>query len=394
MRLLFLTFYYPPDLCAGSFRAQPLVAALQAVGGEGLEIDVITTMPNRYHTHKGAAPEREASGKVRIRRIGLPAHQSGMMDQAKAFLAYARGVRAEVRGGRWDIVVATSSRLMTAALGAHVARRTGAKLYLDVRDLFTDTMEDVLKGSPLKALLPLFRGMERRTLNQADRVNLVSPGFLSHVTAIAPQHEYRLFTNGIDDEFLGRSFMPPPRPPGRPLLVVYAGNMGEGQGLHGLFPEAARALEGKARFRLIGDGGRRKQLEQVLTVAGVTNVEIINPVPRTELRRHYDEADVLFTHLNDYAAFRKVLPSKLFEYAATGKRILAGVAGVSADLLRTEVAGAEVFAPLDVPAMVAAVERLGRAPAWTDRSAFMQKYARRNIMKAMAEDILALGPRP
>ena len=394
MKILFLTFYYPPDLCAGSFRAQPLVQALLKEGGAGLQLDVITTMPNRYHTHNQAAPEREASSQVRIRRIGLPAHQSGMLDQAKAFLAYARGVRAEVRGGRWDIVVATSSRLMTGALGAHVARQIGAKLYLDVRDLFTDTMDDVLRGSPFKVLLPLFRGMERRTLNHASRVNLVSPGFLSHVSAIAPQHEYRLFTNGIDDEFLQCNFMPPPRPPGQPLLVVYAGNMGEGQGLHGLFPEAARALAGKARFRFIGDGGRRKQLEQALSTGGVTNVEILNPVPRKELLRHYDEADVLFTHLNDYPAFRNVLPSKLFEYAATGRRILAGVAGVSADLLRTEVSGAAVFAPLDVPAMVAAVERLGRVPVWTDRSAFVAKYSRRNIMKAMAEDVLALGPRP
>jgi hypothetical protein len=394
MKILFLTFYYPPDLCAGSFRAQPLVRALLKEGGAGSQLDVITTMPNRYHTHNQAAPEREASGKVRIRRIGLPAHQSGMLDQAKAFLAYARGVRAEVRGGRWDIVVATSSRLMTGALGAHVARQTGAKLYLDVRDLFTDTMDDVLRGSPLKVLLPLFRGLERRTLNHASRVNLVSPGFLSHVSAIAPQHEYRLFTNGIDDEFLQCNFMPPPRPPGQPLLVVYAGNMGEGQGLHGLFPEAARALAGKARFRLIGDGGRRKQLEQALSTGGVTNVEILNPVPRKELLRHYDEADVLFTHLNDYPAFRNVLPSKLFEYAATGRRILAGVAGVSADFLRTQVSGAAVFAPLDVPAMVAAVEQVGRVPVWTNRSAFVAKYSRRNIMKAMAEDILALGPRP
>ena len=43
---------------------------------------------------------------------------------------------------------------------------------------------------------------------------------------------------------------------------------------------------------------------------------------------------ILFIHLNAYPAFEKVLPSKIFEYAATGKPILAGVSGYSADFIR------------------------------------------------------------
>ena len=46
--------------------------------------------------------------------------------------------------------------------------------------------------------------------------------------------------------------------------------------------------------------------------------------------------DVLFLHLNDYSAFRKVIPSKIFEYAATGKPIVAGVSGYAAEFLRHE----------------------------------------------------------
>ena len=42
---------------------------------------------------------------------------------------------------------------------------------------------------------------------------------------------------------------------------------------------------------------------------------LINPVSRDELRIFYDQSDFLFLHLNDYQAFRKVLPSKIFELA-------------------------------------------------------------------------------
>jgi glycosyltransferase involved in cell wall biosynthesis len=263
--------------------------------------------------------------------------------------------------------------------------------YLDIRDLFTDTMADLFSGSPVRGLLPVFRCLERWTLRSADRVNLISAGFLPHACLVAPQHDYRLFTNGIDDEFLSLDFSGSGQGGGLPPLVVYAGNMGEGQGLHHVVPEAARLLTGKARFRLIGDGGRRRQLLEALARTGVANVEVLDPVPRSELYQHYREADILFMHLNDHAAFRKVLPSKLFEYAATGKPMLAGVAGYAADFLHQQVNGVEVFAPCDAVGLVQALERLFRVNFPVDRQLFKQRFARKKIMREMAEDILALG---
>ena len=47
----------------------------------------------------------------------------------------------------------------------------------------------------------------------------------------------------------------------------------------------------------------------------------------------YDKASILFLHLNDYEAFYKVLPSKIFEYATTGKPIIAGVNGFAKDVI-------------------------------------------------------------
>jgi glycosyltransferase involved in cell wall biosynthesis len=207
-----------------------------------------------------------------------------------------------------------------------------------------------------------------------------------------PGGDYRLFTNGIDNEFLSAEFEIRSPQPNKPLLVLYAGNMGEGQGLHHIIPEAARQLGSKAQFRLIGDGGRRRELEAAVARSGANNVEILNPVPRGDLFEHYREAGVLFLHLNDYEAFRKVLPSKIFEYAATGKPVLAGVAGYSASFLRNEVVGAEVFSPCDVDGMVVALRRLTDGPAVYSRKDFCERFARFKIMRDMAKDVLALEP--
>lgn len=392
VKLLILSNYFTPDLSAGSFRMQAFVEALEPHAARGLEVDLITTRPNRYASHQTEAPEFEDRGWLRIHRIALPAHKSGMADQARAYVRYALAVRRLTGVRRWDLVFATSSRLMTAGLGAHVARRVGAPLYLDIRDLFTLNMDELLAKSPLKLLLPVFRQIERRAFRAARRINVVSEGFLPHIHTVAPGVPVSCFTNGIDDLFLNEDFAESHPRDGLPL-ILYAGNMGEGQGLHRIVPPVAKAMEGRARFRMIGDGGKRRELETALATQGVSNVELLAPVSRADLIAQYREADILFLHLNDLDAFRKVLPSKLFEYAATGKPVLAGVAGHAADFIAMNIAGVAVFAPCDAPGMLHALEPFLEAGARTQipRADFIARYSRQKLMQGLAAEVLFLA---
>ena len=177
-KVLLLSFYYPPDLSAGSYRIASLEKALRDICGTDTQIDVITTMPNRYKTYIPDVGEPHAESGLLVHRVKLPSHKSGMIDQSKAFATYAREVRQRTKSSEYDLVFATSSRLMTAVLGAHIASRINAPLYLDIRDLFTDTMSDLLSGNITKFLLPVFRYMEKRAFSRANKINIVSEGFL------------------------------------------------------------------------------------------------------------------------------------------------------------------------------------------------------------------------
>lgn len=390
MKLLVLSFYFTPDLSAGSFRNTALVEALLDQLPDNASIDVITTLPNRYATFSSEAPSFEDKGALRIHRIALPTHQSGMADQSKAFRIFAGKARNIASQNQYDAVYATSSRLMTAALGAIIARSQKAPLYLDIRDIFVDTIGDVLPRKIAFVMKPFFSLIEKWTLAQATSVNLVSPGFREYFQARYPEKSFSYFTNGIDDEFLDITKEEPPLSDDtNEPTILYAGNMGEGQGLHGIIPELARSLEGRARFQLIGDGGRRELLETRLREACVSNVSIEAPVKRNELIRLYQKADILFLHLNDHDAFKKVLPSKLFEYGAMGKPILAGVGGYAADFSRNELENSAVFTPCDATEGVKAFESLTLKTI--PREQFVRKFARKNIMADMARDILSLS---
>ncbi|MFC4313371.1 glycosyltransferase family 4 protein [Steroidobacter flavus] len=386
MRLLLLSFYYQPDLSAGSFRATALVKALREQMPAGSHIDVITTMPNRYQSFSQQAAEVESEPGLEVRRIAIPAHSSDMLGQSRSFMTFAREVRKVVKHRDYDLVCATSSRLMTAWLSASIARRKRIPLYLDIRDLFVDTIYDVLSGPAAWPIKQVFSRVESWTMRRANRINAVSRGFEGYFRERYPQVPMAFFTNGIDDEFLNVPAAPPTTKTDGRAVVLYAGNLGEGQGLHHILPGMARALSDRVRFVVIGDGGRRRDLETA--VAGLSNVELRKPVQRADLIGAYQAADVLFLHLGDYAAFEKVLPSKLFEYAALGKPVLAGVAGYAAQFVREEITNSAVFAPCDVEAGVAAFSSLQLRDE--PRPEFIAKHSRSNIARAMARDILAL----
>ena len=390
VRLLILSFYYEPDLSAGSFRATALVAALCARLPPGSQVDVVTTFPNRYKSFSRVASDVDAANGLEVRRIRLPPHRSDMLGQSRAFLHFALQALEHVADRDYDLVFATSSRLMTAALGAWIARRKNAPLYLDIRDLFVETINEILPAPAAWPVRVLLTRVESWTMRRAARINLVSRGFEGYFRKHYGASSLAWFTNGVDAEFLTAAPPAGARVAGdMRTLVLYAGNIGEGQGLHEILPPLALALRKRARFVVVGDGGRRALLERALAAQGVDNVELRVPVSRAALIDAYRAADVLFLHLGSHAAFEKVLPSKLFEYAALGKPILAGVAGYAARFIHEEIGNAAVFAPCNVAAALIAFDSLELMDH--PRPEFVAKYARVNIARAMADDVLKLA---
>ena len=384
LRILVLSFYYQPDLSAGSFRTTSLVEHLSR---HSVQIDVVTTAPNRYSSFKLKAPKFTSEGNVRIHRIPMPAHESGMIDQMMAFKKYYHGAIKLVSKNDYDLVFATSSKLFTAFLSARIANKKKLPLYLDIRDIFVDSITDILSSKISWLAAPVLSFIERYTFSSAKHINLVSEGFSQYFQERYPKASFSFFTNGVDKEFLKASPVAGATLSAKNIInVLYAGNIGEGQGLHSILPELAKLLNGRAKFRVIGDGGQRIKLEHAITELSLNNIELIPPMDRNRLIKEYIKADVLFLHINDYPAFQKVLPSKLFEYAAMGKSIWAGLNGYSAQFVESEIVGCQVFSPGNI---ADAIDKFDALELNVEpRVKFNQKFDRNNIMAEMAENIL------
>lgn len=386
-RILFLSYYFSPDLGAGAFRSSALA---QELANQDVSVDVIATMPNRYKTFSHDAASFERNGKLNIYRVSVPSHRNGKIDQILSFVVFYKKAIDIAKGSDHDLVLATSSKQFTAFLAARVARKKNVPLYLDIRDLFIDTLSDVLPTLLFRLLQPALVLFERYTFKAANKVNLVSPGFADYIRGRFSDVPLSFFTNGIDEEFLSEN-RPNTTPDAKrgPLRVLYAGNVGEGQGLHKIIPPLAEALAEEAAFKVIGAGGLLSKLREEIKVHKLANVEIVAPINRDSLIAEYEACDVLFLHLNNHPAFEKVLPSKLFEYAAMNKPIWAGLSGYSACFVEVEIENCAVFEPSNVEDALKKLRTLDLS--LTARESFVEKFNRTRIVGHMASDICVLA---
>ena len=385
MNLLFLTYYFEPDLSAGSFRNTPLAYELARQIGDSGTVHVITTQPNRYSSFRVEALPTEQHGNLQIDRVSVPEHTSGFADQIKSYVQFYRQALTLTRTETYDVVVASSSRLFSAFLGAYLARQRKIPLILDIRDLFRENILEVFKNPVARlGLAPTLKAVEKYTFSYASHINLVSEGFGDYFSGY-PQATYSYFTNGIDAPFLHLTARAGQGGAGV-RTVLYAGNIGEGQGLEKIIPDAAKQLGSGFRFVVIGDGSSKHKLEKAVADARLTNVAVRPPMNRATLLAEYEQADYLLLHLNNLRAFERCLPSKLFEYAATDKPVLAGVAGYAARFVRQHIPNSFVFSPGDTAELA---RYLQTTPYHTEaRPAFIAQFGRPSITQSLASQIL------
>ena len=394
MKIVFFTFYYPPDLCAGSFRAIALAQALSKRMKNDDELHIITTHPNRYENHRVKASDIEVHGNITIHRISVPSHKSGMFSQARTFVTYALASYKLCNKLNPDFLIGTTSRLMTGVLTGISARKIGCKYFIDLRDIFSETLSDVLaqKSKLLGfASKTTFSLLERWLFNRAIGVNVVSKGFPEYFqTKGVDTYNWSFFPNGVDKEFVNLPFMENKNSKNI-KTILYAGNIGSGQGLEVVLPAAAKCMGSKYRFLVIGGGGTRSKLINAIRDSNVNNIEILPPVKRENLIKYYKDADILFLHLNDIPAFRRVLPSKIFEYTALRKPIVAGLSGYSAKFIADNVPYATIFNSGDVDGCVDAIKK-AESLEIKDKNVdiFIGKYPREKIMNKMAKHIVSL----
>lgn len=314
MRVLFLTYEYPPVGGGGGTTAEALARRFVA-GGD--EVRVLTSRV------PGLAAE-EVVGGVEIRRTWVGRRRPYVCTRtemaAYVLLSLVPAIR-EVRRYRPDLLHVFFS-YPTGPVGWLVHRWSGRPFVLSLLGADVPGFEE----RQVRALHRWLRPLTRRIWGEAAAVVANSEVLGGLARAAFPAGGIEVIPNGVDTD----RFRPgPPRPPGERLRMVFVGRLAGQKGVGDLLEAALRfRRSGGSNFDLVivGDGPERKALEQSVRERELeSSVTFRGWVPFGELPDLYRGAD-LYVHM----ARAEGMPSTVLQAMACGLPVVTtSVGGIS-----------------------------------------------------------------
>lgn len=332
--------------------------------------------------------QREQEGPVRVlRSVVYPAANRGFARRLSDHAAFAAGALATAPAtGSIDVVVAETPPLFTAGAGVAYARLKGARLALNVSDLWPESAIELGALSDGRAAAAA-HALARLCYRRASLITAPTRGIVDALSA-RPEARGKVVhvPPAVDLERFGSIPLAPPRGDA-PLRVLYAGTLGMAQGVGTLVRAAALAGPELVELTIAGEGPDTLPVRREIQALSLSNVTMLGAVASEEIQGLYERADAGVVPLRDRPIFAGALPSKLFEVLAAGRPAIVASRGEAAELVLAAGAGlvvapedpqalAEAFIQLRAsPSDALAMGRRGRAKAHEfDRSAAVERW--------------------
>lgn len=355
MKLLFLSDNFPPEVNAPANRTYEHCKEWVK---QGISVTVITCVPNFpkgkvYEGYKNKLYQKEIIDGIEVIRVWtyITANEGfikRILDYLSfAFMSFFAGLFIKA-----DLIIATSPQFFTAVSGCFLSLFKRKKWVMEVRDIWPESI--VAVGAMKRNLIiRFFEWVEKRLYKSADHIVVVTESFKKKLISrgVIPE-KISVFKNGANMEL----FQPIEKPwhllkkyslEGK-FVIAYIGTHGMAHGLHFILESVAEIQNSHSEivFVFIGDGAEKKNLIQKANVKNLTNVLFIDSVPKNLVNEYLNMTDVALVNLKKSDTFQEVIPSKIFEAAATRKPILLGLEGETKEIINNYNAGI-TFSPED-----------------------------------------------
>jgi colanic acid biosynthesis glycosyl transferase WcaI len=228
---------------------------------------------------------------------------------------------------RYDAIVCISPPFHLGFLGLLHRWLHGTTVVNHIQDLQVDAARDlgIIRNN---TVLRLLERAERWLLRRMPLVSTISTGMREKLLAKGlPEEKVLLFPNWVDNELVypvsrANSLRAEWGYGAEDRVVLYAGNLGEKQGLEQILDVAERLRDMPGlTFLIVGEGGAKERLVARRDRLGLNNVAFKPLQPLAKLAPMLAAADVHLV-LQKKAAADLVLPSKLTNILAVGGHAL------------------------------------------------------------------------
>ncbi len=291
-----------------------------------------------------------------------------------------------LKEGQFQAIITTGPPHSLHLIGQQLKQKHGVPWLADFRDPWSQW--EFLDTLPM---LPFIRRrhevLEQQVLQLADVVVTISPTFQRDLEKLSGR-KIDLITNGYDPADIPQDFTPRLKAANR-LHLVYTGII---DAIRNPLP-LMQAL--KAEFETAGEevswtfvGKVSEQVQQQVQADPwlQSHIHFSGYVPHHEVFDFYSKADALVLILTDTKNAKGNIPGKLFEYLATGLRVLAlgDPRGDSSEILTKAGAGA-VLSHADQSAMRLALRTVYQTEGNSQAIGSLEAFSRKTGSKQVAE---------
>lgn len=331
--LVFSQYFYPEN-----FRINTLCRELKR---RGHGVTVVTGYPQYpygriYDGYGFDIPYETQWNGVKICRVKVHPRGSNLLGMLRNTVDYVVQAEKWVKQCQeiYDAVYVFEVSPVTVGLpAAAYKKKFGTPMFFNLQDLWPENVEEVL-GIRFAPLTWLINRIVDRIYGASNKILCASNGFADNLRRRGvPEEKIVFWPQFCMEPDLFRCEKPEIYQEDI-FNIVFAGNLGDAQGLD-LMVDAARELKGSGiRWYLVGDGRARVRLEQKAAACGVSDdVVFVGRVSEQEADRYVHFADCAYLSFKDNKIFNMTLPAKLQTYLACGTPILAAAGGESARLV-------------------------------------------------------------
>jgi glycosyltransferase involved in cell wall biosynthesis len=158
--------------------------------------------------------------------------------------------------------------------------------------------------------------------NEAEKRWMMEHGF--------PESELNVIPNGLSAEKFRQLTEVKYAPHPQKITITYIGNIGSSQHFNCLI-DSVREMK-DVRLNIVGEGNEFGKLSAYIHSKKIQNVTLTGKLKWRRIVPYYQTANILYASLRDN--FDTAIPSKLYEYLATGLPVIYHGDGAGADLIR------------------------------------------------------------
>lgn len=347
MKILFLTDNFPPEVNAPASRTFDHAKVWREMGHE---VTVVTCAPNFpkgkvYDGYKNKLYQVEYIDGIKVIRVwSYITANEGFVKRTLDFISFS--VTSFIAGlfVKCDVIVATSPQFFTALSGRTLSFFKRKPWIMEVRDLWPESIKTVgaVKDG---AIIRYFEWQEMRCYKSAKKIIVVTDSFKRNlVNRGINSDKIHVVKNGVNKELFA------PMPKDSELIkqlklegkqiIGYIGTHGMAHKLDFIL-ECAKKIENSRNYHFIfiGAGAEKNNLLKLKENLQLTNVTMLDSVPKTEVKRYISILDGCLINLRKSDLFKTVIPSKIFENAAMQIPIIMGVEGEARDIVEGYNAG-------------------------------------------------------